>query len=559
MTISSENFKNTYVGNGATSVYAYSFMIHDQSHLLVQIEDTNQVVTTKALTTDYTVSGVGEAAGGTITLVAGNLTLNYKLSIIRDVPLTQTTDLKNEGAFFGKTHEDALDRRTMVEQQLQEQIDRCLKLKGTETGTAALTELPTGSAQRASKVLGFDSSGNPTVVANVPTGSLIVSAYAETLLNDADAATARATLGFTGAGGTVDAAQIAAAAVTTAKLAEDSVDATILKDDAAVDANRAVTTNHIRDLAITTAKLAALSVTGAKIAAGTITADKLSSTLVTPQVFQARLTTASNTPITTTDQLAITTLYLTPYGGNRIALYDGVGWTQFALTEISLTVPATTSTMYDLYVYDAPGLTLEAVAWTNDTTRATALATQDGVLCKTGQLGRRYVGSFRTTGVSGQTEDSLVKRHVWNYYNRVPRIMRAVDTTNSWTQSTIATYRQARSTAANQLDLIVGVDETAVFAQVSANANTVNEGVRAGVGIGLDSTTATSAQIMSVHAGDGQADAIIGTASASYRGHIGIGRHFLAWLEISSASTVTWYGDNGLTYLQSGIHGEVMG
>lgn len=58
---------------------------------------------------------------------------------------------------------------------------------------------------------------------------------------------------------------IPAAGVLTAKLAPDSVDSTILKDDATTDANRAVTTNHIRDASITTAKLADGSVTSDKM------------------------------------------------------------------------------------------------------------------------------------------------------------------------------------------------------------------------------------------------------------------------------------------------------
>jgi len=54
----------------------------------------------------------------------------------------------------------------------------------------------------------------------------------------------------------VNTASIQAGAVTTAKLATDSVDSTILKDDASVDGNRAVTTDHIRNSAVTNAKLA---------------------------------------------------------------------------------------------------------------------------------------------------------------------------------------------------------------------------------------------------------------------------------------------------------------
>lgn len=63
--------------------------------------------------------------------------------------------------------------------------------------------------------------------------------------------------------------------VTTAKIADDAVTAAKLADDASVDANRAVTTNHIRDSAVTTAKIADANVTTAKIADDAVTAAKL--------------------------------------------------------------------------------------------------------------------------------------------------------------------------------------------------------------------------------------------------------------------------------------------
>jgi len=62
------------------------------------------------------------------------------------------------------------------------------------------------------------------------------------------------------ASGSVVTASIADLAVTTAKLANDAVDNTKLKDDASTDANRAVTTNHIRNLAVTGPKLAASAI-----------------------------------------------------------------------------------------------------------------------------------------------------------------------------------------------------------------------------------------------------------------------------------------------------------
>lgn len=53
--------------------------------------------------------------------------------------------------------------------------------------------------------------------------------------------------------------------VTTPKVANDAIDADKLKDSADTDADRAVTTNHVRDGAITAPKLGANSVTGAKL------------------------------------------------------------------------------------------------------------------------------------------------------------------------------------------------------------------------------------------------------------------------------------------------------
>lgn len=276
-----------------------------------------------------------------------------------------------------------------------------------------------------------------------------------------------------------------------------------------------------------------------------------------PKSFQARLTLTSATPVTSSDVTAATTIYLTPYGGDQIALYNGTQWGLHTLTEISIAVPATTVTMYDLFVYNNSGtLTLEATAWTNDTTRATALALQNGVYCKTGALTRRYVGSFRTTGSSGQTEDSLAKRFLWNYYNRVVRPMQVTDSTDSWTY-TSAAYRQANNSAANQLDFIIGVGENAVTARMLHQSQSDTGNIQRSAAIGLDSTTVASG-LWSVF--DGPTANLKYFHQASYTGFPGIGRHFLAWLEYSQASgTTTWYGDAGGTTTKTGIQGELQG
>ena len=67
----------------------------------------------------------------------------------------------------------------------------------------------------------------------------------------------------------------------TASFQDDSVTADKLRDDTSVDANRAVTTNHIRDNAITTAKLADNSVTTAKIVDANVTTAKIADSNIT--------------------------------------------------------------------------------------------------------------------------------------------------------------------------------------------------------------------------------------------------------------------------------------
>lgn len=275
------------------------------------------------------------------------------------------------------------------------------------------------------------------------------------------------------------------------------------------------------------------------------------------QVCCGRLTLATGTPVTTADQTGKSSVFFSPYKGSVVSLYNGAAWINYNFTELTLAVPATTSQMYDVFLKNVAGtLTLSALAWTNDTTRATALTTQDGVYVKTGDTSSLYLGSFRTTGVSGQTEDSLAKRYLWNYYNRSRRPMKVSDTTDTWNY-TLLTYRQANAAAANQLDFVIGVAEDAVVAEVLAAATNAGS-ISIFAGIGLDSTTTSSAtlSVRGITAGTGE-----GNPRAVYTGFPAVGRHTLVWLEMSVASgTTTWQGDNGdATKVQCGIFGEVLG
>jgi hypothetical protein len=85
------------------------------------------------------VNGAGDESGGSIDLVnssqawltSGKLTSGYILSIRRVRPLTQDTDIRNQGDFFPESHEDEFDKLTMVDQQQQDELDRSFKLPET--------------------------------------------------------------------------------------------------------------------------------------------------------------------------------------------------------------------------------------------------------------------------------------------------------------------------------------------------------------------------------------------------------------------------------------------
>lgn len=279
---------------------------------------------------------------------------------------------------------------------------------------------------------------------------------------------------------------------------------------------------------------------------------------VLPSTFQARLTLESGVPVPTTDQTAKTTLYLTPFGGSVIALYDGASaWTGYTLTEISASLSGLTAdTNYDVFVYDNSGtLTLDLVAWTDATTRATALTTQNGVYVKSGATARRYAGTIRTTATTGQCEDSVTKRYVWNCYQRKQRVTVKNDATDSWTYAT-STWRAANNSTANRFEYVCGLNEDMIEAEILAGAQLTNANIGA-VGIGIDSTSANSALVFGEFIGTSAG--LSAMLKASYKGYPGAGFHYIQWLEYRRAGTVTFFGDAGVASMQSGIVGVVWG
>jgi len=168
MTVSSTTVKNSYSGNGSTTQFAYTFKILVNSDLQVIIRSSTGTETTKTITTHYTVAGAGDASGGSVTFTSGNIPASGETVVIRrNVPQTQAIDYIANDPFPAETHEEGLDRATLVAQQISEEADRSIKLSRTNTMNS--TEFSVGSTDRASKVLGFDANGELTVTQELGT------------------------------------------------------------------------------------------------------------------------------------------------------------------------------------------------------------------------------------------------------------------------------------------------------------------------------------------------------------------------------------------------------
>lgn len=172
---------------------------------------------------------------------------------------------------------------------------------------------------------------------------------------------------------------------------------------------------------------------------------------------RGRLTLASGDPIGASGAGSGGTIYFTPFRGNLIGLHDGSAqWNLLAFPETSIAAPAGNG-VYDVFAYNNAGtVALETTAWANLTTRATSLATQDGIYVKSGATTRRYLGSFFST--AGTVYDTTTQRHLWNYYNRAQKRMYVRESTN-WTYGVSSTWRQVRANPANQLAVVCGVKE----------------------------------------------------------------------------------------------------
>lgn len=125
MSLTSTINKKTYDGNAFTTDWPFPFPVLEANHLAVIFADISGVETTLSPSL-YTVTGIGDAAGGSVTypLSGSPIGIGTQLTIVRTVPYTQTTVLSNQGGYYPEVVEQRFDQIYMALQQLEERVSR---------------------------------------------------------------------------------------------------------------------------------------------------------------------------------------------------------------------------------------------------------------------------------------------------------------------------------------------------------------------------------------------------------------------------------------------------
>ncbi|MGN1079299.1 MAG: hypothetical protein ACI4TE_03910 [Alphaproteobacteria bacterium] len=164
MTVSTPTNKVSYIGNGVATSFAIPFPFLEKDHLNVY-QLLNDIQTER---TDWTVSD-------------GNMVFetapaeNAQIVIMRNVPLTQETDYRENEILSAETLERCFDKLTMQVQQLKEQTER-----------AVTVDI-------------FDDTDAAELIPSIRQSVSDAAAYAETAQTNAQAATVQATAAATSA------------------------------------------------------------------------------------------------------------------------------------------------------------------------------------------------------------------------------------------------------------------------------------------------------------------------------------------------------------------------
>jgi len=298
---------------------------------------------------------------------------------------------------------------------------------------------------------------------------------------------------------------------------------------------------------------------------------------------QGRLTLTTNTPVMSADVNGTTNVRYTPYRGRLAPLFDGSAWKMhdFGGELVQTTTDTTKSpaavannSNYDIFLWNDSGTyrISRGPAWSSSTSRGTGSGTTEleyvqGRLVNkqsitNGPAAQRgtYLGTIRSNGsaqiawkfgaiTAGGTAGYF---GVWNYYNRVNCTTLVGESTDSWTYAS-TTVRQANASAGMACSIVCGMAEEPISATYHGRATNSTNGTGAS-GIGWNVTNAFSGTMTGVSflAGNTLQAAMVARYADTFLGFLTVN----AVEACTTASSCTFYGDQGLPPIQTGLFVE---
>lgn len=256
--------------------------------------------------------------------------------------------------------------------------------------------------------------------------------------------------------------------------------------------------------------------------------------------------------VPTTDINSSGTIYLVPFTSDRISLYDGTNWYSRSTSgsSVSLSLSGlTASKVYDVFAYwtgSAVALELSA-AWTNDTTRADALAQQNGVWVKSGTTTRRHVGYFyaKTTTTTCDDKGNRIVINRDNVVKRVATIKPGYSNDNAVSSisfSSNATYKRLNGGTNDTVNFLAPLGGRDFSAAITITA-TVNAGDQIRAGVGIDSTTSAK-NTCAISATSSQVLLSVSLHHEEDPGSLSEGYHYVSFLaSMTNANTATIWSD----------------
>ena len=131
MTVLSELSKIAYIGSSSQTLYPIPFEYISTDDIKVSVYTSNN-----EFVEDWTYSIQYVIEGGNVKVLSGyNIDNTKKLLILRSVDLIQDNKYREGGDFPAKSTETSFDKLTMITQQLQETLDRCVKVEVLDNQT----------------------------------------------------------------------------------------------------------------------------------------------------------------------------------------------------------------------------------------------------------------------------------------------------------------------------------------------------------------------------------------------------------------------------------------